>query len=146
LSLPKPCPGLVIRCSYLWRREATEGRRAGIKDRPCAVVLVVEDQGGTTRVVVLPITHAEPRAPDQEGVELPASTKARLGLDHERSWVIVSEANDFAWPGPDLRFVRGKGAASAAYGMLPPTLFRSIRDRFLARARARGAAFVKRGE
>ena len=38
-------------------------------------------------------------------IELPQQTKTRLGLDDERSWVIVSEANDFAWPGPDLRFL-----------------------------------------
>jgi hypothetical protein len=72
--------------------------------------------------------------------------KARLGLDGERSWVVVSEANVFAWPGPDLRFIPGKAPDSAAYGFLPPGLFRVVRDRFLAVDRQRKAALVTRTE
>lgn len=72
--------------------------------------------------------------------------KRRLRLDEERSWVVVSEANVFTWPGPDLRFVPGKGRESAAYGFLPPALFRVVRDRFLERARRRLARLVHRTE
>ena len=32
-----------------------------------------------------------------------AATKRRLGLDDARSWIMVTEGNRFAWPGPDLR-------------------------------------------
>ena len=58
----------------------------------------------------------------------------------------VSEANRFIWPGPDLRLVPGKGLESVAYGYLPPELFRVVRDRFVALARARRAALVARTE
>lgn len=140
-------PGLVVRYAYLWRREQEAGREEGVKDRPCAVVLALagEEAGGRPRVVVVPITHAPPRAPE-EAVELPAETKRRLGLDDERSWVVVGEANRFLWPGPDLRFLPGRGPESAVYGVLPPDVFRAVRDRFLAGLRARRTAVVPRTE
>ena len=143
---PEPEPGLVIRYAYLWRREQEAGREEGTKDRPCAIVLaLVGKEGGRPRVIVLPVTHSLPQPP-AEGVELPAATKRRLGLDEERSWVIVSEANSFTWPGSDLRLVPGRGPESTAYGLLPPDVFRVIRDRFLAGLRARRAAAVPRTE
>lgn len=145
MSWPTPQPGLVVRYSYLWKREANAGREEGIKDRPCAVVVAIESQADHPRVIVLPITHSAPQPPD-EGIELPHSTKVRLGLDDARSWVIVSEANDFAWPGPDLRFLPGQGPESAAYGFLPPVVFRAIRDCFLARHRSHKAGLVSRSE
>lgn len=131
MSWPEPRPGLVIRYSYLWRRKAQAGREEGVKDRPCAILLAVRDGEDQTTVYVLPVTHTPPSDPAQ-AVELPAATKMRLGLDAERSWVVVSEANVFAWPGPDLRPLPGQGPESVAFGMLPPRLFAHIRDRFLA--------------
>jgi hypothetical protein len=146
VTWPTPRPSLVIRYSYLWTSEARAGREEGVKDRPCAIVLAVGAAQDRTRVIVLPITHTAPQPPD-EGIELPHSTKTRLGLDDERSWVIVSEGNDFIWPGPDLRPVTGQGPESVAYGFLPPRLFQAIRDRFLA-CHARGGRndIVKRTE
>jgi len=145
VTWPAPQPGLVIRYSYLWTREAQAGREEGVKDRPCVVLIAVEDKAGRPRVIVLPITHSIPQSPD-EGIELPQATKVRLGLDSERSWVIVSEANDFAWPGPDLRLLPGQGPESAAFGFLPPLVFRAVRDRFLARYRGHQAHLVSRSE
>lgn len=146
MTWPTPEPGLVIRYAYLWRREQEAGREEGTKDRPCAIVLALAGgDGGQPRVVVLPVTHSPPRPPD-EGIELPPATKRRLGLDEERSWVVTSEANSFLWPGPDLRFLPGRGPESAAYGFLPPGVFRVVRDRFLAGVRARRAATVPRTE
>lgn len=145
MSWPEPRPGLVIRFSYLWKREAEVGREDGVKDRPCAIVLAVEDQPGRKRVIVLPITHSAPALLD-EGVELPRETKRRLGLDSERSWVIMSEAKEFAWPGSDLRFLPGQGPESAAYGYLPPLVFRAVRERFLTRVRANRLGLVRRSE
>jgi len=144
VSWPAPQPGLVIRYSYLWRREALAGREAGAKDRPCAVVLARQDADGRTRVYALPITHVAPSA-GERAIEIPALVKARLGLDAARSWVVLDEANVFTWPGPDLRFLPGKGPASAAYGFLPPAFFRIVRDRFLA-ADQRKKALVARTE
>jgi hypothetical protein len=81
---------------------------------------------------------------ETEAVAIPAAVQQRLGLDEERSWVVASEVNAFTWPGPDLRFVPGKGLESAAYGFLPPALFKVVRDRFLERARRRKAGLVAR--
>lgn len=146
MAWPRPEPGLVIRYAYLWRREQVAGQEEGRKDRPCAIILAVAHGSATDpTVIVLPITHAAPRDP-ADGVELPAATKRRLGLDDARSWVITSEANRFAWPGPDLRPLPGAGMESVAYGMLPPALFRVIRDRFLAGVRRRAAGVVTRTE
>ena len=116
-----------------------------MKDRPCAVVLAFQDDDARTRVYVLPITHAAPVA-GTDAIEIPAPVKTRLGLDGERSWISVDEANMFHWPGPDLRFLPGKGPESAAYGFLPPGFFRVVRDRFLAADRAKKAALVTRTE
>ena len=116
-----------------------------MKDRPCAIVIAMTGNQGFPRVIVLPVTHSPPQPPD-EGIELPQPTKTRLGLDSERSWVIVSEGNDFAWPGPDLRFLPGQGPESAAYGFLPPLVFQVIRDRFISRYRAHRVSLIPRSE
>jgi hypothetical protein len=145
VSWPRPQPGLVIRYSYLWHREALAGREEGVKDRPCAVILAFQDEDGRTRVYALPITHSAP-ASGEDAVEIPAVVKARLGLDGARSWVVVDEADLFHWPGPDLRFLPGKGPESAVYGFLPPAFFRVVRDRFLAADRAKKAVLVARTE
>jgi hypothetical protein len=85
---------MVIRYAYLWQREAELGHEEGLKDRPCAIVaaLVRESQG--IRVIVLPITRVPPDA-DCMAVEIPHAVKHALGLDDERSWIIVNEGNDF---------------------------------------------------
>ena len=100
MSLPEPEAGLVIRYSYLWKSEHDQGREEGIKDRPCAIVLAAADGGNGTKVTVLPVTHTPP-ADVRFAVEIPAITKRRLGLDDRRSWIVVSEGNQFTWPGPD---------------------------------------------
>ena len=43
MSLPKPEPGLVIRYSYLWHAGHRQGREEGVKDRPRAIVLAIEN-------------------------------------------------------------------------------------------------------
>ena len=103
------------------------------------------DDAGETRVLVLPVTHSPP-AQAALAVEIPAQVKERLRLDAERSWVVLSEWNEFIWPGPDLRRAPGGDDNSVAYGMLPPRLFATIRDRFLALATARRARRVPRTE
>jgi hypothetical protein len=67
------------------------------------------------------MTHTVPQNP-ADAVEIPQVTKDRLGLDSDRSWIVVSEANDFVWPGPDSRPLPGKGLETVAYGFLPPRL------------------------
>ena len=143
MSLPVPKPGLVIRYAYLWESEARQGREEGTKDRPCAVVLVVLREGGHPIVRVLPVTHTLP-GNSADALEIPAATKDRLGLDSERSWVVLSEANDFIWPGPDLRAVPSRNPSAVAYGFLPPGFMRVLRERLQDRRRERSMGSVVR--
>ena len=144
MAFPRPVPGLVIRYSYLCRSEHLEGREEGGKDRPCAIIASIRaDAAGDTRVLVLPVTHSPPAHPTL-AVEIPAKVKQRLGLDDAPSWVVLSEWNEFAWPGPDLRPVGGASDLSIAYGVLPPGLFASIRDQFLALVESQGTHPVTR--
>ena len=145
MALPIPVQGLVIRYSYLCRSEHLRGRDEGVKDRPCAVILVTRLENEDRVVTVLPITHTPPLELSF-AVEIPYSTKQRLGLDAERSWVMLSEANRFVWPGPDLRPLRGADVASIAYGMLPYRLMEDIRMKFIAHIKARRAKLVSRTE
>ena len=127
---PKPLPGQVISYAYLWQTEHQRGQEEGLKDRPCAIILVVTTEDGNEIVTVLPITHTPPSNPDL-AVEIPPATKRRLGLDDARSWIVLTEANRFTWPGPDLRPMRRGEAASVLYGELPGSLLVKIRDGFL---------------
>lgn len=144
MSLPAPHPGLVIRYAYLWKREYEAGREEGSKERPCVIVMAVTDDRGESQVLVLPITHTPP-SDAADAVEIPQVTKQRLGLDGERSWIVITEVNEFLWPGPDLRPVPG-GDGSIAYGVLPPRLFDVVRDRFLACSEWSRTARVPRSE
>ena len=145
MSFPTPHPGLVIRYSYLWKREFDAGGDEGSKDRPCAIVLIVLDDDGDKEVWVLPITHTPPANP-ADAVEIPALTKNRLGLDAERSWIVITEANEFVWPGPDLRPIAGRDESTIAYGVLPPRFFEYVRDQFLQRDRIKKSTRVRRTE
>lgn len=136
MAFPNPVPGMVIRYAYLWRSEFERGLEEGAKDRPCAVLLAVTDDAGDRKVVVLPITHTPPRDL-ASAVEIPTATKRRLGLDDERSWIVITEANRFTWPGPDLRLMKSGDASTVVYGELPADLFRKVRDTWLVSATAR---------
>ena len=145
MSLPKPEPGLVIRYSYLWLSEHRAGREEGIKDRPCAIVLAARDHDDQAQALVVPVTHTPPAAL-AEALELPAAIKHHLGLDTERSWIVLSESNLFEWPGPDLRRVGDRDNSSVAYGFLPPRFFSELRRRFVALETAARSRRVRRTE
>jgi hypothetical protein len=132
---PTPVPGLVIRYAYLWRAEYRRGQEEGLKDRPCAVVLVSVDEDGDDIVTVLPINHMPPLDP-ADAVEIPADTKRRLRLDDDRSWIVLTEANEFLWPGPDLRPCRPADPESIAFGLLPGRFFKHVQERFLRKRRS----------
>lgn len=147
MSLPKPEPGLVFRYSYLWHSDHARGLEEGTKDRPCAIILAVEDKTDPAhaRVLAVPITHSAPRD-TLSALEIPRVVKDRLSLDEERSWVVLTESNEFIWPGPDLRRVPGRDDGSVAYGFLPPKLFAGIKRRFIVTARAGRSVRIKRTE
>jgi len=107
--------------------------------------VAVTGEDGDRAIYVLPIAHTPP-ANAADAVELPQTTKVRLGLDSERSWVVVTEGNSFIWPGPDLRPRPGQGPGSSAYGMLPPTVFNIVKQRFFVHVRSLRAGVVKRTE
>jgi len=131
VTLPAPQPGLVIRYSYLWAREAAQGREEGAKERPAAVVLVVaEPAAGAPAVYVLPITHARPEE-GVEAIEIPPAVARKAGLDAAQSWVVLTEFNEFVWPGFDLAVVPGRNPATVAYGYMTPGFFTKMRDRWL---------------
>jgi hypothetical protein len=75
---------------------------------------------------------------------LPLVTKQRLGLDAQRSWVVVSEINRFVWPGPDLRPVSRTEPDRFDYGVLPLTIFRQVKAQLAACARAQRLRLVSR--
>ena len=54
------------------------------------------------------------------------------GLDAARSWVVLSELNQFVWPGFDLADVPGRKPRTVAYGFLAPGFFPRVRERWLA--------------
>lgn len=114
-----PVAGTVLRYRYLWRREAEAGDRQGHKDRPAAIILS-RTAGGET--IVVPITHTEPLDP-ATALEVPEDERRRIGLDEERSWVMLTEFNAFVWPGADLSPVPGREPESFIYGRLSKTFF-----------------------
>jgi len=134
MPIPTPEAGLVISYAYLWHREHQAGQEEGRKDRPSVIVLATERvDDGATAVTVLPITHSTPADP-ASAVEIPLPVKRHLGLDAERSWVIVAEGNEFLWPGYDLRKVPNTDRYD--YGFLPPRFFNQVLDAFVAGHRA----------
>lgn len=146
MPFPAPVPGLVIRYSYLWHSEFIAGREEGIKDRPCAIIATLRtDADGEARVLVLPVTHSTP-ARGVASIEIPALIKKGLGLDSERSFIVLSEWNEFIWPGPDLRPVPNDAEDSIAYGVLTRGFFASVRDGFIAAVEAGRAERVPRTE
>ena len=134
MSIPNPELGLVISYAYLWHHEHRAGREEGQKDRPSVIVLVVNrETDGATIVTVLPITHSPPADP-ASAVEIPLPVKRHLGLDDDRSWIVVAEGNEFVWPGYDLR--KRPGSDRYHYGFLPPRFFNHVLDAFIAFYRA----------
>jgi hypothetical protein len=67
-------------------------------------------------------------------------------LDDQPSWIVVTDANRFTWPGPDLRPRYPGDASSVAYGSLPRALFHKVRDTFARALRRRLGGVVTRTE
>ncbi len=128
----EPKVGWIFRYSYLWHWQHLEGREEGDKDRPVLVLAIVAKlEDGTPVVRVLPIKHSPPSA-SFEAIEIPLDTKRRLGLDDERSWIVLTESNRFVWPGPDVRPIDSE---TGYHGPLLPALFYEAKRRFVELAR-----------
>jgi hypothetical protein len=129
-----PRIGWVLRYSYDWS-DRKEGNPAPSieKERPAVVVLsatrnIADEEMWLVRVA--PITRRTPDDPSR-AVEIPHPTIQRLGLDGARSWIILDHANEFIWPGPDVRPVPGREPTTIYYGALPPALFDKVRRMLL---------------
>jgi hypothetical protein len=136
VTFPAPRPGLVIRYCFLWSDERGAGADDGSKDRPCAIVVAArKDEHADIRVLVAPITHAQPHDPS-DSLEIPGAFAKALGLDGERHWLRLDELNRFSWPGYDLRPLPGK-IGKYDYGMLPEPLFEALKVGIVQRHRAK---------
>ena len=91
---------------------------------------------------ICPVTHTPPEVPEK-AMEIPKATKARLGLDGERSWIITTDVNRFIWPGPDLRPVPGGGFS---FGLLPAAMTRDLVAQIKANANDESLRTVRRAE
>jgi hypothetical protein len=129
VSLPRaPFPGLIVRYTFLYSNENRQGRTEAGKDRPCVIVLAVQKETDQRfRVRVAPITHA-PHDPGR-AVALPPKVKRYLGLDEDASWIVLDEANEFVWPGVDLRPIARAKPGVWSYGVLPRELFDELQSR-----------------
>lgn len=110
----------MISYAYLWAHERAANRMEAAKVRPCVIVLKVERAQKDIVVTVVPVTHRSP-GPETPAIEMPQAVKGHLGLDSERSWIVLDEINQFVWPGYDLRPLPGT-ANKFEYGFIPPNL------------------------
>ena len=130
MLIPNPEPGLVISYAYLRHYEHQAGREEGQKDRPSVIVLAVEREAdGAIIVTVLPITHSPP-TDLPSAVEIPSPVKRHLGLDDDRSWIVLAEGNEFRWPGYDLPKLPHSDRYD--HGFLPPRFFNHVLEAFVA--------------
>jgi hypothetical protein len=93
---------------------------------------------------VAPITHSPPHDPGVT-IEILTRVKRHLGLDSERSWIILDELNVFRWPGHDLRPIPDKGGRYD-YGLLSPKFFESIVKKFSELRKERELAHTSRDD
>ena len=127
MNKPEPKPGLIICYDYLWFDESLGGRDQGAKDRPCAIVVSPrEDEHGERILLVCPVTHSPP---DQgEGLKIPPKVGRAMGLDERQSWIRTTEYNEVKWSDPGIRPARKE---QWAYGRMPETLYKAMRENFL---------------
>ena len=107
------------------------------------VVVATIAVAGNTHLLVSPITHSEPQSLTS-AIEIPQRIKRDLGLDAERSWIVLTELNRFGWPGPDVRLVAG--GSDPFYGAIPDQMFIQMRDAIVARAGANRLRMTTRTE
>ncbi|MEK7661327.1 MAG: type II toxin-antitoxin system PemK/MazF family toxin [Pseudomonadota bacterium] len=142
MPLPNPEPGLVISYSYLWRNQQEKGNAEGRKNRPCVIILAVENKAGETKVTVAPITSSALKNA-ADGVEVPLEVKKHLGLDSGNSWIIITEVNQFVWPGYDIRPIKANND-KFDYGFIPSKLFRKVKASLFEVAKMRKLKIVPR--
>ncbi|MEA3045294.1 MAG: hypothetical protein QOH47_3132 [Sphingomonadales bacterium] len=96
-----------------------------------------------TQLLVAPVTHAEPER-GSDAIEIPLNVKRQLGLDQDRSWIVLTELNRFIWPGPDVRMAPGQ--ESPFHDAIPDWLFFQVKDGIQRHFGAGALAITKRTE
>jgi hypothetical protein len=130
--------------THIFGQTNKRGREEGSKDRPALVLaLSVVRDNGQLRVLVLAITHVEPKRVS-DAIALPLDAKRDLGLDDVPSWIVTTEANSFIWPGPDIRPVPGRTPFSPFYGRVPAALLIEVARSYLANRNRQRARIVGR--
>ena len=142
-----PVPGLMIRYDFLWKNEHEAGREQGVKDRPCALVLVTKsDAEGSRLVVICPITHTPPDDP-ASAVEIPPKVARHLRLDNQRSWIRTHEVNTLTWEtGRVPAGVAKAGENRWAFGELPYRLTKEAFEQVAANIRDKTLKRVDRND
>ncbi|WP_271609892.1 MULTISPECIES: hypothetical protein [unclassified Bradyrhizobium] len=97
----EPPIGNLIAYEYLWLSQSAD-RDDGEKTYPCAVIFAKRTVLGHALAYVAAISHKPPISTER-AVEVPKKLKRHLGLDEEPSWIYTDQANEFVWPGPDLK-------------------------------------------
>ena len=138
MPIGAPRVGQVIRYSFLW----SNGHE---KERPAVIVVATKkEKDGKYRVAVMPITHT-PHQESPTAIEIPQQLKRHLKLDHEKSWIIVDEINEFEWPGFDLRPVP-ETDGMWEYGQIPPKLHGMIIERLCQLEKSGAVNIIPRDE
>jgi hypothetical protein len=109
------------------------------------LALSIKEADGDIEVLVLAVTHTPPANAD-DAVAFPQDIKCRLGLDDALSWIVTTEANAFAWPGPDIRPVPGRTPTTVIYGSVPNGLLRQVARSYLANRDKQRSRLVPRTE
>src|SRR6516165_526190 len=109
----EPQVGQIVDHYFLWFDEQAAGRIEGRKSRPCLIIAIEQRKNAAPLVTVLPITSQAPR-PGTIALAVPDDVKGLMGLSRTRpAWVIIDDANVFAWPGYDLVPQPGAGSCAA---------------------------------
>ena len=135
MTFPAPVPGLVIRYSFLWSREARTGATEGRKDRPCAIVVAIPKDEYRRHEGCRRSGNAQRSSGSNDLSTASGGSQNRFGAQSNSSWVCLDELNVFSWPGYDLRVISGTDRID--YGHLPKSLFEAIRRGVLDLHRAR---------
>ena len=111
-TAPKIHPRGRPRCSY--------GNRSPKSARAIGIIPPLATPPAILHAISCPIERA---------VAVPAKVKRHLGLDADASWIVLDEANEFVWPGVDLRPISRQKPGVWTYGVLPQELFEDMRVR-----------------
>lgn len=141
----EPKPGLIVFYDFLWKEERNAGRDSGVKDRPCAIVLTLNERpDGSKDVLLCAITHSPP-GKGETAVPIPAKVARHLGFDDEQSWVKTDQVNRLHWQkGRVPCGIRPIRKGQWTYGMIPQKLGQRILKQLREKARAQSLSSTRR--